>query len=332
MTEEATPSAEAPDKPNKPDTYARLLEQLRDDSETEPSTPHFEQVLRHIDRDRHRWTVVRIFVVASLLVASALAVASVFLHPIVPWICDNLTRQDMFHAVVLPVASLAIAGVALFGRSAGAAMLVRALLWSNLLLGGLATVAEPGVVPLVSVGGAICCGIGLLLLGERGLEPENYSGSFIPSAHREALTLIMILAVADAMTLVGWAQASRWYYPTPGAMGLLMLVGIAGLYHLRGWALLFNGAANVVIASLALAGALHLPTAVVAALCSTAALQLVLLVPIARSIRAGQAFEHPRLARFGRVASRLVVVAVMLGTVVAISTVSAPRIEQSCLR
>lgn len=313
------------------DLYEQLVDRMsRENAVDPPAGPSLEYVLRHIDGAESQWRGLQRVVMGLLLVGVGLAILSVVLHPIVPWLCGSLSKTDMTHAVALPVLTL-LGGVAVVKRrGAGAAMLLRALLWSSLLLGGLATSAEPGVLPVLSVGGALVSGTALLLLGENGLEPERYSGSFVPSAHREALTLIMILAMADAQTLVSWAQASRWYHPAPGVLGLVMTIGIIGLYRLRTWGLLFNAAANVGIASVALAGLLHLPIPVVVALTITAGLQLLLLVPVLLSIGAGEVIERPGLVRLGRAFSRIVIASIMVGTVIAISTISETYVAETC--
>lgn len=311
--------------------YEHLLRRMRaEDEATAPSAPPLDIVLGHIDRARAKLRNRQLSVTALLLMGLVLAAASLVFHPIVGWICGHLSATDIAHGIAIPVLSMIGCTVLVTRSSAGAQMLLRALLWSLLLLGALATYAEPGVLPVLSVGGSLIAGSALLVWGDRGLEPERYAGSFVPAAHRGTLTFIMILAVADAQTLVSWAQASRWYYPLPGLMGLLSLIGIVGLYRLRGWGLLFNLVINLAVAGLALAGLLHLPGAVVVALTTTAAAQLGLAAPVLASIRAGRpvAIGPVWLAR---VLPRVIVLCVMSAVIVAHSTASPEHIATSCL-
>jgi hypothetical protein len=317
-------------------SYQALVAALRDDYQRGAPEPEGEpppEFWRQVEEEARRARV-RLIALWSLIVTSLLAiVASVVWHPIIPALhCEFLDRRDIMVAGAVPTLSMLI-GAALASRpSAGAQMLSRALLWSTLALASLAVIAEPGVLALASVVAALCCGTGLLLLGAHGLEPERYTGAFVPAAHREELTLVMILAVADAQTLLAWAMGSAWHYPAPGVCGVAMLIATFGLFRLRLWGLGLNLGMNLIIAVAALLGALRLPEAVVALLTTTACLQVVLSVPVFVAIGRGRPVGWPRLGRVAAGLSRVVIVAAMAAAVVGLLLADAERVAMSCIR
>lgn len=215
-------------------------------------------------------------------------------------VIECLSPTDILSVVGLPTVALLVSLVLLSSRTAGAQMLLRALLWSTAMLGALANISEPHLVPVTALAANLACGGALLVLRAHGLEPERYRGSFAPIAHHGVLTLMMILAVADAQTLVSWSLGAKLRDLAPGLCGLAMIAGIVGLYRLRLWGLLCNLVLSIAVAALALGGALEVPPVVVAMLCTSAALQLVLAAIVLRSVRRGAPAELPRWARVGR--------------------------------
>jgi hypothetical protein len=218
-------------------------------------------------------------------------------------------------ALWLPAGLLFGAGALVWRRHLGSELMVRAVLWSNLLLGVLLAVAggsheqqQGGVI-------AFSTGIALLVLGRGGL--ERPSASFSPAAFRGSLVLALVMALADtqSLALFGALRLERSHHDDAApllACAGLMVLALVGLYRLRLWGLVLNIVANVVIAGLALAGALDVPKLFAWALATTALIQLALPLPLVRAIVRGR---PPAEARESRLAAALVpaVLVAMMG-------------------
>jgi hypothetical protein len=265
------------------------------------------------DRQARRRTAV---VQTGLGALAVVAVLNILVFPIWPGrTCPGNDRLDVAIILALPLAAILLSMGLVRSTSAGGQMLLRALLWSSALLGALVNVIEPGVVPVTAAVAGVVAGGALLILRQHGLEPERYTGAFAPVAHRGVLTLMMILAVADAQTLVAWTNGSYWYHPAAGICGLAMVVGIIGLSRLELWGLLLSALMSLGIAIAALSGWLELPFGVVAMISGTAGTQVVLAAVVLRSVRRGTPTELPILARWGSVLVWLVIAAVMVASV-----------------
>lgn len=270
----------------------------------------------HVDRGdrqaRRRTTVVQ----WGLGALSAVAVLNILVFPALPgYTCPGNDRVDVAITLALPLAAILLSLLLLRSTSAGGQMLLRALLWSSALLGALVNIVEPSVVPVTAAFAGVVAGGALLILRQHGLEPERYTGSFAPVAHRGVLTLMMILAVADAQTLVSWTNGSYWHHPAAGICGMAMVVGIVGLSRLELWGLLLSAMMSLGVAIAALLGWLGLPLGVVAMISGTAGAQVLLAAIVLRSVHRGTPTELPLLARWGSVFVWLVIVGVMVASV-----------------
>jgi hypothetical protein len=204
-------------------------------------------------------------------------------------------------ALALPVALLLVSGGLLFRRHLPSQILVRAALWSNLILGFLVSIT--GHSGEVDAGFFMVLGTaaGLLSLGRSGLR-ENTS-AFAPVAFRSSLVLALVMALADTQSLLlfGGVQVEDTYMATRAvptlACAALMLVALVGLYRLKVWGLVLNIVANLVIAGLAFSSVLDLPPPIVAALCTTAVVQLLLPAPLLVAMVRGSAPATTRFAR-----------------------------------
>ncbi len=254
---------------------------------------------------------------------------------------DNVrSPQDsgrMF-AVVLPLALLVWASLTLETRSLARQMLVRAIAWSSLVIGVM--VAAVGLPEFSWCGPPIAVGSGaaLLSMGGRGLGIT--STVFRPIAFRAQLLVALVLAMADAQTLVfsGLVEVVSYRIPPlPGVplvtkilfggqiavqvllhpalvSGAVMIVAIAGIVRLRTWALLLNLVANVAIAALALDGTLHVSPPVAIALSLTATVQLLLPVPILAAALGDRNRDRRPLGAWGpRLVRGVIVVMMMAG-------------------
>jgi hypothetical protein len=197
------------------------------------------------------------------------------------WAIEVVDEPLLF--LYIPTALLVGAAGLVHLRSLGAQMLARGVMWALLLLGALLAQLEgpdgPGVGALI---GGACAGA-LLFLGGRGLDAA--SPRFAPIAYRGTLTAALTLAMADTLSLVFWSLAAIDSNEVGVGVGLLgcaalMAIGIAGLYRLRTWGLAVNIAANLLIAGLVGSGALDTPSELTALLLTTAALQLLVPLPM----------------------------------------------------
>jgi hypothetical protein len=102
----------------------------------------------------------------------------------------------------LPTLMLAGAALLCFHRNSGSQLLVRAVLWSNLLLA--AVIAWCGSHREIAIAGALggSTGAALLALGKAGLDDAR--GRFVPVAFRGTLIALLVMALADAQTLLLW--------------------------------------------------------------------------------------------------------------------------------
>lgn len=194
-------------------------------------------------------------------------------------------------ALLLPLGLLLASAGLLYRDHLPSQILVRAALWSNLILGTL--IAISGGNSEVEIGAvmAVATATGLLSLGRSGLDARTEA--FAPVAFRGSLVLALVMALADtqSLALFGTIQLENGSGLPILACAALMGVALFGLYRLRVWGLALNIVANVLIASLALTDVLDLPPPIVFALCSTAAVQLALPAPLLVAMIRGKAPE-----------------------------------------
>ncbi|MCA9651139.1 MAG: hypothetical protein H6712_18965 [Myxococcales bacterium] len=199
-------------------------------------------------------------------------------------------RSGRTLAVSFPIAALLLAMGWLRRHDLAKQMMVRALSWSALVIGTIISVFGSHAYSLAGPPIALGSGLALLLLGNRGLGIT--SRSFQPIAYRNHLLLALVLATADAGTLLFAAAMQLGIFLQHGtlgylllalptfACGLLMAIAVVGIHRLRTWALVLNLVANLGIAYLAMSGYLGLTIPVATALATTATIQLLLPVPI----------------------------------------------------
>ncbi|MCH9683869.1 MAG: hypothetical protein K0V04_20725, partial [Deltaproteobacteria bacterium] len=226
-------------------------------------------------------------------------------------------------AVLLPLVMLWVAARSMQLRDLGRQMMVRAITWSSLVIGVL--IATVGFSEYAWCGTAIALGSGAALLSLRGWGLGITSAVFRPIAFRTQLLVALVLAMADAQTLLfsglvevaslrmpplpglpvtvvllQWGAAALSILTHPALLaGALMLVVVAGISRLRTWALLLNVVANLAIAALALDGTLHVSPPVALAVTATATIQLLLPVPILAAMLGARGGDRRPLGRWG---------------------------------
>ncbi|MBL4686241.1 MAG: pentapeptide repeat-containing protein [Nannocystaceae bacterium] len=203
--------------------------------------------------------------------------------------------RDAFVLRVVEQLSLEETATTLLRRpGVGPQMLARAVLWSNLVVGGLVacsfmTAVDRGIGALI----AIACAVAIVRIGSQGLDNAAPGDTFQPIRFRGHLLLALVMAFADAQTLMfsavmqlrvevaGWNLIGTILYAGPTTIAAVtMAVIVWGLYRLRTWALIGNLVANITIAVLAADGTLGLSVPVAGALVMTAGVQMFIPVPI----------------------------------------------------
>lgn len=151
-------------------------------------------------------------------------------------------------AVLIPMAMPLVAAGAVWGGSLGAQLLARAAWWSNLVLGLMIAVigssSEQDYTIFLSLG----AGTALLVTGRAGVPAASERTGFAPTRFRTTLLALMVLALADASTLLlfGLLDLGRAW---PLALaGTALLVGFVGLYRIRLWGVLLNTATSLGLA------------------------------------------------------------------------------------
>jgi hypothetical protein len=218
----------------------------------------------------------------------------------------------------IPTLLLAEAALLSFHRSSGSQLLVRAVLWSNLLLA--AVIAWCGSHREIAIAGALggSTGAALLALGKAGLDDAR--GRFVPVAFRGTLIALLVMALADAQTLALWGSLfveKGWSNRGAGlitlAIAVAFIAGVAGLYRLRAWGLLINSVAAVGLIVAAACGVFREVSPFGWVLAGSGALQLVLVAPLYRALHRGAA-EASALRRTGVWAGGLIIAGLSAGS------------------
>ena len=194
-------------------------------------------------------------------------------------------------ALWLPTLLLASSAILVWRRHIGGQLLARAVWWSNLILGTLIATSgsssERGLAAVLS----LCTGGALIAVGRADLDEATPSGSFLPTAFRGTLICLLVMAMADAQSLLLFGVlelsdhrhhhlAPLLHEALPIAVALPLLVSVIGLYRLRLWGLLLCLAASLALALLALTGTFDLPSPLLVAYVATAAAQWLVALPL----------------------------------------------------
>jgi hypothetical protein len=234
-------------------------------------------------------------------------------------VCMRLFDGHLPWQLWMPTGLLVAAAVLAHHHHTASQLLVRAILWSNLLLGVVVAWVGNGRERSVAAALAVATGLAIFALGRRGLDGDARGDRFAPIAFRSTLVAILVMALADAQTLMLFGSlslAGPWPHTTSGVSLLVLsgalLASIVGIYLMRVWGLLFNIAACVGIIVAVVAGAFYLPTLIQAAFIATAALQLLLLFPLFLALFTGAERRPPALSRRGVWLGSIAVAALMV--------------------
>jgi hypothetical protein len=248
----------------------------------------------------------------SLAAAAALPVAFLSsMHP--PGLAE-------LAILLIPTVLCTLSAVLLHHGYLGSQVLARATWWSNLIFGLLVSISA-GDTEGNRLGFMLAIGSGLALLamGRAGLDHGARAGRFHPVAFRGSLIVALVMALADAQSLLFFGSMIVFDHVRMGqpldllplACAGVMMIAVFGIFRLAVWGLALNLLANVAIAALGLTGVLELPGPIVGALVATAVLQLLLPVPLLVAMVRG-ASRRDRASRNYWPALAVIVAAMML--------------------
>lgn len=216
--------------------------------------------------------------------------------------CMRSWGGDVPWQLYIPTGLLIASAALVHHRHIGSQLLVRAVLWSNLLLGVLIFALGDGHERTVAAILAGATTAGLLLLGRNGLAGDARGARFVPVAFRSTLTAILVMALADAQTLLLFGTLMAGDSSSLAGTGATSLVlagalflALAGLYSLKVWGLFLNLLSCAAIITVNALGLLQYPPLFRAAFIATAALQIVLAIPLLVAIaKRAQPIHHVR--------------------------------------
>ncbi|HUJ61846.1 MAG TPA: hypothetical protein VLX92_25250 [Kofleriaceae bacterium] len=246
--------------------------------------------------------------------AASLAIA-IRLYLVMPHAYDSAAER------IFTYATIAVPGVAallIWSRALAAQLLARGTWWSMLLLGTLVAMIGDRDARHVAAFAAACSALALIAAGSRGLDSR---GRFTPVAFRGTLLVALVLAMADAGGLAWFGAGSAVFEHRYSVVMVvpLMIVGVIGLLRLRTWGLIVSMIANATIVVLAAAGVLTLPTPLRQLFIGSAALQLIIPLPMIVSIVRGRAPDPTAFRRTKAVAPIVVIVALAGASLLAAS-------------
>lgn len=228
-------------------------------------------------------------------------------------------------ALWLPTALLAASALLVWRRHVGGQLLARAVWWSNLVLGTLIAVSGGSSERTVAALLACCTGAALVAVGRADLDEATPSGAFLPLAFRGTLICLLVMAMADAQSLLLFGALEMTDPPNhlghasltdalPLSLALPLLVAVVGLYRLRLWGLVLDLAASAALAAFAATGTLELPKPLLVAYVATAAAQWLVALPLLVALARRRApSSRPSLQKRAFVATALLIGA-MVGT------------------
>lgn len=215
--------------------------------------------------------------------------------------------QDIFQGLTLAVP--VVAGLLIWSRRLPAQLLARGAWWAMLLFAAILSITSPSYGRSLGAFVAACCAIALLAAGGRGLDNR---GRFAPVAFRGTLLVALVLAMADAGAFAWFGLGNAIFEHSYSVIVIvpLMVAGVVGLLQLRTWGLVVGLVANLTIVILAATGVLNLPSPLRQLFIGSAALQMVVPLPMIVSILRGRAPRPDAWRRTKAIVPAVVVLAI----------------------
>lgn len=189
----------------------------------------------------------------------------------------------------LPVIA-ALAGALVVQLPALAAqLLARGLWWSNVVLGVMVVAAGSRHESLVGLPLVLGSGAALALADRRTLAAAAEREDFRPAAYAGTIQLLMVLALADAPTLLLFTQvAARDEMTGTSAVLALaaagLLAGFVGLYRLSLWGVLATSGTSLALCVALVSGAVRVDREVDVPLALMCGVQVVVAAPMLLSL------------------------------------------------
>ena len=167
-------------------------------------------------------------------------------------------------------------------------------------------------------------GLALLVLGRLGVDDADRTGTFVPTALRGTLTASLVMALADAQTLLLFggvaihdaSDRSSEITSNAGVLlvgaGVLLILAGWGLFRLRGWGVLASVLGNLALLGVVVANVGDLPQPLRLGWGTTAAVQLLLMARLLIALRTGAPASPRRLPTSTAWITTLVVLALVL--------------------
>lgn len=226
----------------------------------------------------------------------------------------------------LPAGLLALSALLVWSRSVGGQLIARAVWWSNLILGTVIALASNHSERSIAALLVASTGAALLAAGDRALDAPERSGRFVPLAFRGTLMCMLVMAMADAQSLLLFGALERGacdelghcHSMNPMMLGIAgaLLLSVYGLYRLRVWGLALVLVASAVLSGVSFGGLLGLPSVLRAAYGVSGVAQWLVCIPLLIAIARGTATSvDPRRRNHGAIAARLIIAAMMVTSI-----------------
>jgi hypothetical protein len=163
----------------------------------------------------------------------------------------------------IPVIGPVVAALLVQFPSLGPQLLARGLWWSNVVLGVILVFAGTRKESLLGLPLVLGCGAAIALADRRSLAAAAERADFRPTAYAGTIQLLMVLALADAPTLLLFTQVESRHGMTPasmalGAAAMALLVGFVGLYRVSLWGVLVTAGTSLALGLALVSGAVSI--------------------------------------------------------------------------
>lgn len=188
----------------------------------------------------------------------------------------------------IPVLGPVVGAVLVQLPALGAQLVARGLWWSNFVLGLILVVVGSRSESGIGLALVLGCGAALALADRRALTAAAERADFRPVAYAGTIQLLMVLALADAPTLLLFSQIAARRHDGGGmllmAAGLSLLVGFIGLYRMALWGVLVTAGTALALGVAIATGLARVDHDLVAPMVAICAVQVAVAAPMLGSI------------------------------------------------
>lgn len=189
----------------------------------------------------------------------------------------------------LPVVAALVGALVVQLPALAAQLLARGLWWSNVVLGVMLVAFGSRHETLVGMSLVLGGGAALALADRRSLAAAAERDDFRPVAYAGTIQLLMVLALADAPTLLLFTQVAARDEMTGSSAALALaaaglLTGFVGLYRLALWGVLATSGTSLALGVALVTGVVHVDREVDGPLAVMCAVQVVVAAPMLLSL------------------------------------------------